>query len=174
MKLQKLIRHPLTPSAIGSLFTIAILFWPPWWGKLPFLLHHHYRVPHLYFGKTAPHRWLPADFTGTYNQYYPNGVLAQSEEFVNGEIHGIRRDYDEDGGLRAEGVYKEGLPWNGWCNWWDGRPWAWAEYREGAVWTGVSREWNEERDETMVRYYYEGKEYTEDEFKVVLQAAKNR
>jgi antitoxin component YwqK of YwqJK toxin-antitoxin module len=174
MKFRKLIRPLLVSIAIGSLLFIAILFWPPWWGKVPFVIHYHYGVPHLYFGATADGRMLPDDFTGTYNQYYRNGVLGQSEEFVNGEIHGIRRDYNEDGSLKREGVYKEGLPWSGWCSWWDGKPWAWAEYREGVVWTGVSHEWNEELEVSLARYFFEGKEYSEDEYKSVLKAVKDR
>lgn len=46
---------------------------------------------------------------GTWKKFFPNGVLMEESQFVEGKLHGVRKLYDEEGRLYIEENHQNGL-----------------------------------------------------------------
>ena len=123
------------------------------------MAHTYTRIPYA-FG------WPPRHFTGVWRDYGGDGSF-QELSYKDGERHGGQRYYNALGSLTRACEFNEGQPWSGLCDFWEFKPWL-AEYRHGKIWKGAMQEYDDTKQGYVERYYFDGKLYSESEFRHLM------
>jgi hypothetical protein len=156
--LRRLVKIAGIVVAVLLLAVVGIAFLPPWWGKAAYLLHVSTDIPYQ-FRVGA----LPRHFSGIWRDYGRNGRYDELS-YKDGRRDGSQRYYDEKGNLIRSCEFRNGMPWSGLCDFWQYKPWL-AEYRDGKLWKGAMQEYDDKVQDYVIRYYFEGRLYSEAEFR---------
>jgi hypothetical protein len=144
---------------VATMAALAIFVLPPWWGKRVYMIHVHTHIPYA-FG------WPPKHFSGVWRDYNSDGKYVELS-YKNGKRHGIQRYYNVKGSLVRSCEFRSGEPWAGLCDFWEHKPWL-AEYRDGKVWKGAMQEFDDKQQDYVTKYYFEGKLYSEVDFRRLM------
>jgi hypothetical protein len=135
-------------------FSICIAILPWWSNKYSCILQD-------YIGWSP--WYLPNKYTGVVKRYYHNFTLQSEVSMKDGKYHGYWREFSNDGKLKIEGEWKNGLPWNGLCHFWPEKIWL-AEYKNGAIYNGAMIDDEKSKDGQVIIYYLNGKIVNKDEY----------
>lgn len=118
------------------LAVVSPLAVPPWDCKYAAMVQRKFYQWTEWTGWSWNLHTFPRDFTGTLRFWDENGQLRHESQYRNGLRHGFEIDYDETGRPTNACEYRDDYPWDGLCYIRQRKAYR-GEFRQGKPWNGL-------------------------------------